>query len=115
MIIKNVTKATIVAKNCKKASTLMEMIFGLLWLNNPPELLFQTRFGLHTLLLKKPIDVIVLDDQFKVVAIKDKLKPNQFFFWNLKYQWVLELPADTIKRSKTMINDQLNFDPELQN
>lgn len=114
MVVKNITKKTILAKNCKQAATLMELVFGLHWLSNPPELLFKTRFGIHTLGLKKPIDAVILNDQFKVVKLKQNLKPNNLFFWNPRYQWVLELPAEILRSSKTKLGDQLNFDPNVK-
>ena len=111
MIVKNTTQKTLIARSCKQATTFMELLFGLHWLSNPPELLFKTRYGIHTLFLKKPIDVLILNDQFKVMKLKQNLKPNQFYFWNPKYQWVLELPIGTRKNSKTELGDHLNFDP----
>jgi uncharacterized membrane protein (UPF0127 family) len=114
MIIKNNTKKTTVAKNCKQATTLAEIVFGLHWLTNSPELLFKTRFGLHTLLLQRPIDVLVLDRKFKVVKAKEGLIPNQIFVWNPRYFWVLELPEGAISKSKTQEGDQLSFDPKPQ-
>ncbi len=115
MIVKNISKNNIVVKNCKQATTFMELLFGLHWLTNPPELLFKTRFGIHTLLLKRPIDILILDDKLKVVDLQQNLEPNHFFFWNPKYQWVLELPLGSIKISQTELGDQLNFDPKPKN
>lgn len=114
MTVKNLTQNTIITKNCKHATTLMEITFGLHWISNPPELLFKTRYGIHTLSLKKSIDVLILDDQFKVQALKQNLLPNQFFFWNPKFQWVLELPAGVISQTGTKLQNQLNFDPKPQ-
>src|SRR5258708_9244631 len=101
MKIVNTTRKTVVAKNCKFVTAYLELIFGLHWLSNPPELLFKTRFGIHTFLLQKPIDVVVLDDGYKVVKLRKDLLPNSFFFWNPKYQWLLELTAGSIKSSQT--------------
>lgn len=115
MQIKNHTRHTLIAQNCKHATTLIEISLGLHWLNNPPELLFKTRFGIHTLFLKKPIDVIVLSDKFRIMRIQQNLKPNHFFFWNPRYKWVLELPVGAIKKSHTQLGDQLNFAPEPKN
>jgi len=112
MLIKNLTRKTLIAKNCKQATTFLELVFGLHWLSNPPELLFKTRWGIHTLGLKKPIDVLILNSEFRVQNLKQNLLPYRFYFWNPKYEWVLELPAGAIKKSKTQVGDQLNFAPE---
>lgn len=81
------------------------MLFGLLKKSNPRSLLFKTRFGIHTLGLKKAIDIIILDNNFRVVKLGISVKPNQFFFWNPKFSLVLELPEGTIKKTKTQIGD----------
>src|SRR5581483_4939826 len=115
MLIKNLTRKTVIAQNCKQATTFMELLFGLHWRSNPPELLFKTRWGIHTLGLKKPIDVLVLSSEFRVRSLKQNLPPSNFYFWNPQYQWVLELPAGAIKKSQTKVGDQLIFAPEPQN
>ncbi len=112
MRVLNITKKTTLALNCKQATTLMELVFGLHWLSNPPELLFKTRLGIHTLMLRKPIDIVILGNSLRVVSLKANLQPNRVLFWNPRYQWVLELPVNAIKNSKTEIGDQLKFDPK---
>lgn len=77
--------------------------------SNPRSLLIETRFGIHTFGLKKQIDVLVLDERHTIQSIKVSLKPNRVFFWNPKYSLILELPAGTIKKSKTEIGDKLEI------
>lgn len=72
--------------------------------------MFRTRFGVHTFFMKSLIDVIVLDNNFKVVKIGTVL-PNCLFFWNPKYPWVLELPEGCVKKTKTEIGDYLKITP----
>lgn len=57
---------------------------------------FKTRWGIHTFFMKKPIDVVILDSQDRVVVIKSKLLPNRFFIWNPRYYKVFELPAGSM-------------------
>jgi len=73
-------------------------ILGLIGKDKPQTLLIRTRFGIHTFGVKFPIDVLVLDDNFKVVGVKKNLLPNRFFFWNPLYDKVLECPKGTIDR-----------------
>lgn len=54
---------------------------------------FTTRWGVHTFGMSHAIDILVLDDRFRVVKFKSNMKPNSLFFWNPKFQNVLELPA----------------------
>ncbi|MDO8452439.1 MAG: DUF192 domain-containing protein [bacterium] len=109
MIIKNPKRKTVLSSNCKFASSFLDKTLGLLRKSIPRALLFKTRFGLHTFFLTKPIDVLVLDEKYIVQSIKEGLQPNKVFFWNPKYFWVLELPAGTIKKSKTQTKYRLEI------
>lgn len=84
----------------------MDRMFGLLITDNPRNLLFKTRFGIHTFFLKDPIDILILNQEFKIVKIKKDLKPNKFFFWNPKFNLILELKTRTIEKLK-LKKDQL--------
>lgn len=109
MIIKNKTNNTIVSSDAKQAVSLLDLIFGLLLKSNPRSMLFTTRFGIHTFGMRESIDVIVLDNNLKVIKVKENLKPNRIFFWNPKYDLVLELQTNTIKKTSTEIGDMLVF------
>lgn len=110
MVLKNVTKNTILAKDLKEAKSALDLTLGLLRKSNPRSLLFRTNLGIHTFGLKEAIDVLVLDGNFRVVKLKQNLKPDFLFFWNPKYNLVLELPVGTIKKSKTTILDLIRFE-----
>lgn len=96
MILKNLTTGKIICQDLKVAESFIDRMFGLLIKSNPRNMLFKTRFGIHTFFLKEPIDLAVLDNDFKVVKIKKNLKPNRLFFWNPKYKLLLELPRNTL-------------------
>ncbi len=80
---------------------------GLIGKRNPEILLFKTRFGIHTFGLRFPIDVLILDDNGKIVQAKEGMGPNSIFFWNPKYKTVLELPVGDIKRKHFYINTKI--------
>lgn len=109
MILKNLTVDTILSEDLKIASSSADIFLGLLRQSNPKSLLFYTRFGIHTFGLKKPIDVVILDNQKIVRKICISLKPNRILLWNPKYNIVIELPANTIFRSKTKLNHKLLY------
>ena len=104
-MIVNITKKTIISKKYYRLKNL-EKISGLIG-RKQKVVVFKTRFGIHTFLLKSPIDVIVLDKYSKAVILKCSLKPNRIFLWNIKYDTVIELPENYIKNSKTELNDFL--------
>ena len=108
MTVKNLTKNTILTTDLKIAISLSDQFLGLLKKSNPRSLLFRTRFGIHTFFLKDSIDVLILDD--KNIVIKAIIvNPNLIFLWNIRYSSVLELPEDTIKTSKTTLNDVIEI------
>lgn len=107
MII-NISKNTVVSENFS-AKTGFSKIKGLIGSRRNITVVFKTRFGIHTFFLKYPIDVIVLDKYKRAVIIKRSLKPNRFFFWNIKYDTVVELPKESVDKSKTEIGDLLKL------
>lgn len=109
MVLKNLTQNTTLATDLKICASIADLSLGLLNPKNPRALLFKTRFGLHTFGLKETIDVLVLDGKNKVVVIQENLKSNRLFFWDPKYDTVVELPQGTIKSSQTKINDQIEL------
>jgi len=70
---------------------------------------FTTRWGIHTLGVLQPIDVLVLDDNFRVVAIKEHLLSNRIFFWNPKYFHVVELPPREITKRRITLGAQIQL------
>jgi len=55
-----------------------------------------------------PIDIIFLDASKKIVFLKERFMPFTFLL-PIKAKYVIECPSGTIRRSKTKINDYLNF------
>lgn len=98
MILKNLTTHKVICKDLKICESFWDRMLGLLIPENPRNLMFRTRFGIHTFFLKEPIDVLVLDSHFRVVRIKEGLKPNRLFFWNPLFPIVLELKQGLIKK-----------------
>ena len=105
MKVFNQTKNTVIAKNVIVPKSLLDQTVGLLRYKTPTAMLLKTRFGIHTLDMRYPIDVLILDKQNKVEVMKENLKPNRIFLWNPKYDTILELPSGAIKRTKTQIGD----------
>ena len=85
-----------------------EKIAGLIGKEKAESVLIRTRFGIHTFFLKFPIDVVILDNQNKVVRTKT-IRSNRTFLWNPIYEKVLELPAGTIKEKKIKIEQEIKI------
>lgn len=108
-MIKNLSKKTIISAQIKQKSGISK-IFGLIGREEPEAIIFKTRFGIHTFFLKFPIDILVLDKNNNIASLKEGLKPWMVFFWNIKYDTLVELPAGSIKKSKTQRGDKIKLD-----
>ncbi len=109
MILKIRKTRKIICRDLKFAQSLKDRLFGLLLKSNPRNLLFKTRFGIHTFFLKKPIDVLILNKEYKIVEAKQFLKPNRFFFWDFRYNFVIELEQGSITKFKLKSNTELQI------
>jgi uncharacterized membrane protein (UPF0127 family) len=107
MVIRNAANGKILSESAVKAITYSQKTFGLIFSKNPCTMIFQTRFGIHTFFMKYPIDVLVLDQQNTVVAIKKSLKPNRIFVWNPKYEIIIELPTGSIEKTSTKVGSRI--------
>jgi uncharacterized membrane protein (UPF0127 family) len=107
MILKDLTSGRMISSDLKICKNFADKLFGLLAKSNPDALYLESRFGIHTLFLKKQIDIVILDINFRVVNLKQSLKPNSVFFWNPKYNKILELPKNTIENFKIKLGNQL--------
>jgi|SRR5882672_1470507 len=109
MTIINKTRNTTLAAKLLIPSSLLDQTLGLLKYKTPQAMLLRTHFGIHTFGMRYPIDVLILDNEHHVVAMKEHLKPNRIFLWKITYDIILELPTGTIKKTQTEIGDTLLY------
>lgn len=64
---------------------------------------------LHMLFVFYPIDVLFLDKNKVVLEIRENFKPFAFYMPKKKSKYVVELPKNSIKNSKTKIGDKIGF------
>lgn len=91
----------------KVVRNIIQKSLGLIGKQKPENILIKTRFGIHTFGLRFPIDVLILDDNNRIVKLCESLQPNKVFFWNIKYDTVIELPSEFINRSHLKINSKI--------
>jgi hypothetical protein len=82
---------------------------GLLGALTPYSVHMKTRWGIHTMGLRFPIDVLVADKALRVRAIKKNLPAGKFYFWNPFWENVFEFPAGTIEKAGIQKMDELEF------
>ena len=108
VILKNLSSKTIIASDLKEPKSFWAKSLGLLNPKSPSSILITTHFGIHTLFLKQPIDVLIIDDNFLVKKALC-LKPYRLLIYNPAYKLIIELPQGTIKKSKTKTGDKIKM------
>lgn len=110
VLVFNQTKQTFLARRLRVADSVLGRLVGLLGKRRlEPDSglwIFPSR-GIHTLGMLFAIDVVFLDRDLKVVALRERVPPFSMTGLYLNAESVLELPAQTISRSGTQMGDQL--------
>jgi uncharacterized membrane protein (UPF0127 family) len=109
----NTTRGTELGATIRVADTGLSRIIGLLGergLNKGEGLLILPSQGVHTWGMLFPIDVLVLDDDWNVLAVRRNMRSFRMtkVFW--KAAAVLELPPGTADATETAVGDTLSFD-----
>ena len=109
----NATRGTVVGQCIRVAETGLTRIVGLLGereLQPGDGLLIVPSQGVHTLGMQFPIDIAVLDNEWRVIAIRRHMRPFRMtrVFW--KAAAVLELPSGMLESTSTLVGDTIEFD-----
>jgi len=109
----NATRGTVVGQCIRVAETGLTRIVGLLGereLQPGDGLLIVPSQGVHTLGMQFPIDIAVLDDDWRVLATRRDMRPFRMtpIFW--KAAAVLELPSGMLESTSTLVGDTIEFD-----
>ena len=114
MLIKNLTKKTLMIRNSKICGSALSKFIGLMFsVKQNKALIFRFNderiISLHMFFVFYPIDVLFLDKNKIVVDKKEKFRPFSFYSSKKKAMYAVELPSGTIKKSKTKIGDKIKF------
>jgi uncharacterized protein len=108
----NITRRATLGEHIRVAENGLTAIVGLLGereLVAGDGLLIVPSQGVHTWGMRFAIDVVVLDDAWRVIAIRREMRPFRVtpVFW--KAAAVLELQSGTVDSSGTQVNDMIEF------
>lgn len=109
----NKSSGRMLARKLRVAQTLAARAKGLLGEKELPEgegLLIRPCLGVHTFLMRFPIDVVFLDGTNRVLATVSDLKPHRMTGLLVKSSSALELPAGAVAASRTRPGDQIVID-----
>ncbi|HNW39399.1 MAG TPA: DUF192 domain-containing protein [Candidatus Omnitrophota bacterium] len=108
----NQTKNTILAEDVLVAGTPFKRIKGLLgkkvFLPDQAIILAPCN-SIHTFFMRFAIDVIFVDNDYKVIKVLTRFNPNRFssICWNSSI--TIELPAGKLVATNTQVQDQLKL------
>jgi uncharacterized membrane protein (UPF0127 family) len=111
--IYNKTKETFLAFRVNIADSVTGRLIGLLGrrsLKPDSGVWIVPANAIHTVGMMFAFDVVMIDKNFRVVSVKELVKPFRIILPKLRAESVIELPAHTIFRSRTEIGDELVID-----
>lgn len=114
MLIKNLTKRTAISKNARLVDSFLLQSIGLMFSKRQNKALVfkfsnEKTISLHMLFVFYPIDVLFLDKNKTVVDKKENFMPFAFYKSKKMAMYAVELPNNTIKRSRTALGDKIWF------
>lgn len=110
VFVYNKTKETFIAFRVKVADSIISRLVGLLGrrsLKSDSGVWIVPANAIHTIGMLFSFDVIMIDANFKVVGLRELIRPFRITRPNFRAESIIEVPAHTIFRSRTEIGDQL--------
>jgi uncharacterized membrane protein (UPF0127 family) len=110
VFVYNQTKETFLSFRVKVADSILGRLVGLLGKKSlPPDsgVWIVPANSVHTVGMLFAFDLVLLDKNFKVVGLRELVRPFKITRPNFRAESVIELPAHTIFKSRTEIGDQL--------
>ena len=112
MVILNLTRQSVPARNARYASSFGARLSGLIGKRFSPALdgmVFDRCNAIHTFFMRYPIDVIFADEKYRVLKTVPAFPPWHPFLACKKAFYVIELPAGTLESTATAVGDQLDL------
>jgi uncharacterized protein len=113
VFVYNKTKETFLAFRVNIADSVAGRLIGLLGrrsLKPDSGVWIVPANAIHTVGMLFSFDVVMIDKNFKVVSVKELVKPFRVILPKLRAESVIELPAHSIFRSRTEVGDELVID-----
>src|SRR5262249_21003068 len=110
VFVYNKTKETFLAFRVDIADSFAGRLVGLLgrrFLKPDSGVWIVPANAIHTVGMLFSFDVVMIDENFRVVSLKELVKPFRIILPKRRAESVIEVPAHTIFRSRTEIGDEL--------
>lgn len=112
MQIVNVTTDQNLAVEARVAGTFLSRLVGLLnrrELGMGEGLVIKPCNSVHTCFMRFPIDVVFVDDQYRIVKIIENMQAFRFSPIVKSAASVVELPAGVVRITNTQVGDEVKF------
>ncbi len=106
--MKIICKNEIIAEDCSVASNFWQKLRGKLFIRKP--LILKNCNSIHTIFMRKKLDVIFLDKNNKIIKIYENVSPRCIIFPIINAKTAIEFDAGFIKSAKIKSGDILNFE-----
>jgi uncharacterized protein len=110
VFVYNKSKETFLAFRVRVADSILGRLIGLLGRRSlAPDsgVWIVPSNAVHTIGMLFSFDLVLIDKDFKVVGLRELVRPFRVTWPNHRAESVIELPAHSIFRSRTQIGDQL--------
>jgi len=110
VFVYNKTKETFLAFRVKIADSIFSRLVGLLGkrsLTPDSGVWICPANAIHTVGMLFSFDLVLIDKDFKVVGLREMIRPLKITRPNFRAESVLELPSHSIFKSRTEVGDQL--------
>src|SRR5437868_1074293 len=110
VFVYNKSRETFLAFRVRVADSILSRLVGLLGrrsLQPDSGVWIVPANAVHTVGMMFSFDLVLIDKNFKVVGLRELVRPFRITMPERKAESVLELPAHSIFRSRTKIGDQL--------
>ncbi|MBW7881980.1 MAG: DUF192 domain-containing protein [Caldilineaceae bacterium] len=108
--VENLSRQTMLMNRGRVADnswTRLKGLIGVKQLSAGDGLVIKPCRGVHCMFMSVPIDVVYVDKHDRVVAVDHVMRPWSIGRIYRQSQYVVELPAGTAEKSRTMPGDQL--------
>jgi len=114
-MIHNITKQTIISAETFYAENILTRARGMIGRNfgEFDGMLFENCHAIHTMFMTINLDVIFVDDSYKICSLYESLSTWLPLVRDSKAKTVIELPVGTIARAKCQIGDAVNIKTEI--
>lgn len=112
MVILNLTKQSVPARNARYARSFGDRLAGLIGKPFSPAMdgmVFDRCSAIHTFFMQYPIDVIFANEKYQVLKVVPAFPPWRPFLACKGAYYVIELPSGTLDSTSTAVGDQLDL------